>query len=237
MYNEKSRNLLVRKRMIDSAEGRLISVTEEFSKAFDILEQFEYTVSIFGSARVLPTNTIYKSAYKVAQSLANRDYVVITGGGGGVMEAANRGAYEASKPTVGFNIELPTEQQLNKYTTHNYSFEHFFGRKVALTLNANAYIFFPGGFGTMDELFEILTLVQSYIVPRVPIIMYDSAFWQPFAQFINDTLDRKYNTISSSDQSIYQIVDSIDEVVKIVENHKEVSIDYPEASIYSNLIS
>lgn len=236
MFNEKSRNLLVRKRIIDSAEGRLVGVTEEFSKAFDILEKFERTVSIFGSARVLPTTSIYQDAVKLSTSLANKGYVIVTGGGGGIMEAANKGAFETGNPSIGFNIQLPTEQVLNEYTTEHYSFEHFFGRKVALTLNANAYVYFPGGFGTLDELFEILTLQQTSIIPKVPTILYDSKFWQPIAHVIDQTLGNEYRTIHPQDTSLYTITDSIDKVVQLIEDHRTDAYNLPVAKNLSRLV-
>ena len=152
------------------------------------------------------------------------------------MEASNKGAFDIQKPSIGFNIELPTEQQLNLNTTEHYSFEHFFGRKVALTLNANAYIFFPGGFGTLDELFDILTLEQNYIIPRVPIILYDSEFWLPLREFINNTLASKYKTISPKDSNIFKISDSVEEIVKIVDEYKQESYVEPFEPKLSNLV-
>lgn len=237
MYNEESIKLLVRQRLIDSAEGRLIGVIEEFNEAFNILEKYQFTVTIFGSARVLPSVSSYKIAYQTAQTLATKGYAIVTGGGGGIMEAANKGAFDCTKPSIGFNIELPTEQHLNPYTTDHYSFEHFFGRKVALTLNANAYIFFPGGFGTLDELFEILTLEQNYIIPRVPIILFDSEFWLPLKNFIKDILASKRKTISPKDIQIFTITDSVDEAVKIVEEYKNKSFTEPVVPKLSNLVS
>lgn len=237
MYNEQSIRFLVRRRIIDAAEGRLIGVIEEFNKAFNILEKYEFTVSIFGSARVLPSVDSYKLAYQTAQILANKGYAIVTGGGGGIMEAGNKGAFDAGKPSIGFNIELPTEQHLNAYTTEHYSFEHFFGRKVALTLNASAYIFFPGGFGTLDELFEILTLEQNYIVPRVPIILYDSNFWQPLLNYFHQTLATQNQTISQKDLAIIKICDSIDEVVKIVDEYKQESLVEPVVPKFSKLVN
>lgn len=237
MFNEKSRNLLVRKRLIDSAEGRLVGVTEEFSKAFDILEKHERTVSVFGSARVLPSTSIYQDAVKLTSTLANKGYAIVTGGGGGIMEAANKGAYDAGKPSIGFNIQLPTEQVLNEYTTEHYSFEHFFGRKVALTLNANAYVYFPGGFGTLDELFEILTLQQTSIIPKVPTIFYDSKFWQPIAHVIDQTLNNEYRTIHPEDTKLYTITDSLDEAVQLIEDHRDDTYVAPELPNLSRLVN
>lgn len=237
MYNDKARNLLVRKKIIDAAEGRLIGVIEEFSKSFDILEKHEKTVSIFGSARVLPETLIYKSAYNIAKALANQGYAIVTGGGGGVMEAANKGAYDIGKPSIGFNIELPTEQHLNSYTTEHYSFEHFFGRKVALTLNANAYVYLPGGFGTMDEMFEILTLIQTQIVPIVPFILYDSNFWQPILEFNNNILAKKYRTVDPLDLDIIKICNTVDEVVDYIKSRKDDALKLPSTSGFSELVS
>src|SRR5690606_911950 len=129
------------------------------------------------SARETVGEEVLTDSYDLAQRLASEGFAVVTGGGHGVMAAANKGAYDAGGDSIGLNILLPKEQTLNSYTTENYEFDHFFGRKVAMTLAASAYIFMPGGFGTMDEFFEILTLKQTYRIPPIPIILVGNKFW------------------------------------------------------------
>lgn len=213
--NDKN-HLLIRQKLIDAAEGRLVTVVEEFEHAFDILGRHPHTVTIFGSARLPQEHPVCKQAFAVAWALAKHDYAVVTGGGGGVMEAANHGAMKANGVSIGFNIHLPTEQRLNDYTTESYRFEHFFGRKVAMTLDASAYIYCAGGFGTFDELFEILTLMQTGIIPRVPIILMGEDFWRPLDAFFKELLVEKFDTIEPIDRELYIITDDIDLAVRKV---------------------
>jgi uncharacterized protein (TIGR00730 family) len=210
--NEKN-NLLVRQKLIDSAEGRLDTVVEEFEKAFDILSRYERTVTVFGSARLPQDHPVCLQSFAVSWALSKHGYAIVTGGGGGVMQAANHGAIKADGPSIGFNIHLPMEQKLNPYTTETFRFEHFFSRKVAMTLDASAYVFCGGGFGTFDELFEIITLVQTGIIPRVPIILMGVAYWKPLDDFINQTLVEEYQTIDPIDTELYTITDDIAMVV------------------------
>jgi uncharacterized protein (TIGR00730 family) len=213
--NEKS-DLLIRKKLIGAAEGRLVGVVREFDNAFEILEKYPHTVTMFGSARLPSEHPSYQQAVTIAARLATEGFAVVTGGGGGIMEAANKGAYEAGGNSIGFNIRLPHEQHLNEYTTEHFTFEHFFARKVCLTLDAHAYIFYAGGYGTMDELFEIMTLVQTGDIPKAPIILVGSDFWSPLAQFFAKTLDAGYHTIDAVDLDLYTITDDVDEIATIV---------------------
>jgi uncharacterized protein (TIGR00730 family) len=210
--NEKN-DLLVRQKLIDSAEGRLDTVVEEFEKAFDILGKYAQTVTVFGSARLPQDHPVCLQAFAVAWALSKHGYAIVTGGGGGAMAAANRGAIKAGGPSIGFNIHLPMEQKLNPYTTESFRFEHFFARKVAMTLDASAYVYCGGGFGTFDELFEIITLMQTGIIPRVPIILMGVAYWTPLHDFINETLVEQYQTIDPIDTELYTITDDIAMVV------------------------
>ena len=213
----KANHLLVRQKLIDAAEGRLVGVISEFDKAFDILVKYDKTVSIFGSARLAQDSLAALQAYDVAHRIASAGYAIATGGGHGVMEAANHGALDAGGTSIGLNINLPTEQTLNDYTTEHYTFEHFFARKVALTLDASAYIFCPGGFGTLDELFEIITLEQTGIINKAPIILLGSEFWEPLDVFIKHILSDKYQTILDSDRELYRITDSIDDIITMLD--------------------
>lgn len=222
----------MRQRMIDAAEGRLIGVAEEFARAFDILQKYEKVVTIFGSARDYRQNkAIYDDAYEIASRLASKGYAVMTGGGGGVMAAANRGASESGGASLGFNIVLPTEQHLNPYVTENYQFQHFFGRKVAMTLEMSAYIYCPGGFGTLDELFEIVTLQQTGKIPRVPIILYNSKFWGPMLQYIEQVFLKEYKMIAASDLKLFTVTDDIDEVVRLIVKHENDKDKEPKGAV------
>lgn len=224
-------HVLMRQRMIDAAEGRLIGVTEEFARAFDILEKYEKIVTIFGSARLKPGSRPYEDAYAMASNLVSKGYAVMTGGGGGIMAAANQGANESGGDSLGFNITLPTEQHLNEYVTENFQFQHFFGRKVAMTLEMSAYIYCPGGFGTLDELFEIVTLQQTGKIPRVPIILFDTKFWNPMMEYVEKVFLHEYKTIAASDLKLFTITDDIDEVVRIVVKHEKDKYQDPKGAV------
>jgi uncharacterized protein (TIGR00730 family) len=213
-------SLLVRQRLIEAAEGRLVGVVEEFEKVFAMLSKYEKTVTVFGSARKPDDDKITIAAYEASKRLANEGYAVITGGGHGVMAASNRGAYDAGGDSIGLNILLPNEQTLNDYTTESFQFQHFFGRKVAMTLDASAYLFFPGGFGTFDELFEVLSLEQTKKIPAAPVILVGSEYWKPVDRLIKDLLLKEYQTISPEDRELYQIIDDHDEIVKVIDTYE-----------------
>lgn len=210
------RSLRLRAELIEAAEVRLDTVVEEFEKVFDLLSKYEKTVTIFGSARKPQDDSIVTGAYELSARLAREGYAVVTGGGHGVMEAANRGAFEAGGDSIGLNIMLPHEQTLNSYTTEHFQFDHFFGRKVAMTLDASAYIYFPGGFGTFDELFEILVLEQTKKIPRAPVVLVGSDFWRPLDTFIRETLLDKYQTVEHEDLELYRIYNNYDEIVAYI---------------------
>jgi len=214
-------DLLIRQKLIDAAEESLDGVIEEFDKAFELLSKYDKTVTIFGSARQLPDESVLGGAYDLAARFAREEFAVVTGGGHGVMSAANRGAYEAGGQSVGLNILLPHEQSLNPYTTANFQFQHFFGRKVAMTLDASAYLYFPGGFGTLDELFEVVTLQQTHKIPKAPIILVGSHFWRPFDTVIRSVLLDTYQTIVEEDMQLFHIMDNYDDIVEFVKNYEK----------------
>ena len=226
LQNEKH-DLLIRQRMIDSAEDRLVGVVEEFDQVFEVLGKYAKTVTIFGTARKLDNDGVPSNAYELARRIADDGYTVVTGGGYGVMEAANKGAYDAGGNSIGLNILLPHEQSLNNYTTDSFQFQHFFGRKVAMTLDASAYIYFAGGFGTLDELFEILALEQTYKIPRAPIILVGSDFWGPLDDVIRTLLLDRFGTISERDHQLYQILDNHDDIIRTI-NHYEKELNKPK---------
>ncbi len=197
----------------------------ELSKGYDLIKKYPKTVSILGSARFTEDNRFYQLARSLASQIVKKlNYAVVTGGGPGIMEAANRGAYEAGGISLGITIKLPKEQMTNKYVTESADFEYFFDRKALLFFYAQAYIYFPGGFGTLDEFFELVTLIQTNKVERRPVILVGSDFWKPVLELIDEKLSREYKTISAEDEKIYKIVDSEDEVLEIMQKSFHFSI-------------
>ena len=174
------------------------------------------SVTIFGSARFKEGNEHYEKARAIGAALAKEGYTIATGGGGGIMEAGNRGAFEADGQSLGFNITLPHEQVLNPYVTDSMPFHYFFTRKVVLTFGARAYVYFPGGYGTFDELFEVMTLMQTHKLPQVPIILVGSTYWNGLDTFIREHLLAGDQTISPGDEHIYTITDDVDQVVSLI---------------------
>lgn len=202
--------------LLQAAMLRLGEIDKEVQAGYNILRTLHKTVTIFGSAR-LPQDSHYaEKAYQVAYKLAEAEYAVITGGGHGIMEAANHGAYDAHGRSIGFNITLPHEQSLNNYTTDSLAFTHFAPRKIVMTLFADAYIYFPGGFGTIDELSEILTLVQTGKTSKAPLILFGSEFWKPLDEFFRTQMRDNLALITPGDEELYTITDDVDEVVRLV---------------------
>ena len=205
-----NRPLLVCKpRKIES--WRIFKIMSEFIDGFDVIRRYGLAVSFFGSARTSPDDEMYKEAVKLASKLAKKGITVITGGSSGIMQAANKGAFEAGGASVGLNINLPMTQTYNPYLTDKFGFDHFFVRKVMLTYASEAYIYFPGGFGTLDEFFEIITLVQTKKIRKIPIILFGREYWEPLLSFIEKTLYREHATIDEKDMELYTLVDTIDE--------------------------
>jgi len=194
---------------------RLFKIMGEFVDGVDNLHDVGPAVSIFGSARTKPDNPVYKKAEKIAALFVKNNFAVITGGGGGVMEAANKGAAEAGGTSVGLNIVLPFEQEPNKYSNINLDFNYFFIRKVMFIKYAFAYIIMPGGFGTLDELFEAVTLVQTRRIKPFPIILVDSDYWSGLKEWITSRL-LKERRISPEDINILQVMDNPEEIVNTV---------------------
>lgn len=194
---------------------RLFKILGEFVEGIEALRELGPAVSIFGSARVKPNSPIYKKAELIATLFVKNKFSIITGGGGGVMEAANKGAADAGGKSVGLNIVLPMEQKPNPYANIRVEFKYFFIRKVMLVKYASAYIIMPGGMGTLDELFEAVTLVQTHRIRPFPIILVDSEYWGDLGKWIrSQLLDKKM--ISQEDLDIIQIMDDPEEIVKKV---------------------
>lgn len=201
--------------MLRAAMVRLGDVSNEIQEGYNILRKYHKTVTIFGSARLTEESEYYHRAVELAERLVEHKFSIITGGGHGIMGAANKGAREAGGDSIGFNIHLPHEQTLNDYTTEAFAFAHFAPRKIVMTLFANAYVYFPGGFGTLDELSEILTLVQTGKTNKAPIILFGSEFWGPFDDFVQNTLLTS-KVISPGDEKLYMITDSVDVAVETI---------------------
>lgn len=196
---------------------RTKTADEEFRNGYNLIKKYPRSVSILGSARFKEDNIYYKQARSLAGRIVKElHYAVVTGGGPGIMEAANRGAYENGGISLGFSIKLPKEQTNNPYLTDYVEFEYFFSRKTLLFFSAETYIYYPGGFGTMDELFEILTLIQTQKIPKTPVILVGRDFWTPLLKLIDEELYHDNNTIDLEDENIYKIVDSEDEIIEII---------------------
>lgn len=190
---------------------RIEKITAEFVEGFELIRKYGLGATFFGSARCSFENSFYRAATLLAGLLAKRGFAVITGGSDGIMQAANKGAYDAGGTSVGINIRLPGEQHMNNYLTEHVSFDHFFVRKVMLTYASEVYIYFPGGFGTLDEFFEVLTLVQTEKLRKVPIVLFGREYWEPLDAFFKTKLYGEHRAISEEDLELYVIVDTVDE--------------------------
>jgi uncharacterized protein (TIGR00730 family) len=194
---------------------RLFRIMAEFVEGFENLSDIYPAVSIFGSARCKKEDPLYLKTYQLAKALGKNGFNVITGGGGGVMEAANKGARDAGVKSVGLNIELPLEQKPNPYANIKLSFRYFFVRKVMFVKYAVAYIIMPGGFGTLDECFEAITLIQTKKVKPFPVVLVDSEYWNGLVEWMKNTLI-KANAICQEDINIFRVMDDIDEIVSYI---------------------
>jgi len=194
---------------------RLFKIMAEFVEGFETLSDIYPCVSIFGSARVRPGDDTYEKTVEIARKLAENGYHIITGGGPGVMEAGNKGAREGGSKSVGLNIHLPMEQEPNDFANVKLSFKYFFVRKVMFVKYAQAYVGMPGGFGTLDEIFEAITLIQTKRIKPFPVILVGSDYWRPLWKWIEDTLLAR-TLISPDDLELVTILDNPDDVVKTI---------------------
>jgi uncharacterized protein (TIGR00730 family) len=194
---------------------RVFRIMGEFVEGFDELATLTRGISIFGSARSTPGDYDYEAAQETAALLAKEGFAVITGGGPGVMEAANRGAFEAGGLSIGCNIELPFEQKPNPYQTKGMTFKYFFVRKMMFVKYSLGFIIFPGGFGTFDELFEALTLIQTHKIRDFPVVLYGSSYWTGLLNWIRDVV-LPGGKISEHDLRLFHVTDSPSEIVQIV---------------------
>lgn len=198
---------------------RVFKIMSEFVEGFDLIRRHGLAATFFGSARTGLEDKVYKDATRLAGLLAKRGFAIVTGGSSGIMQAANKGAFEAGGTSIGLNIRLPSEQGYNPYLTDKFEFDHFFVRKVMLTYASEVYIYFPGGFGTLDEFFEIVTLVQTKKIRSVPIVLFDRDYWEPLLALIKRELLEKHHAIDESDMQLYQVVDTVEEAYAYIIEH------------------
>ncbi|MEO8574020.1 MAG: TIGR00730 family Rossman fold protein [Pyrinomonadaceae bacterium] len=213
-----------------SDSWRVFRIMGEFVGGFDDLATITRGVSIFGSARTDENSEMYQAARETAKLLAEAGFEIITGGGPGIMEAANRGAFEAGKVSVGCNIELPFEQSANPYQTKSLSFKYFFVRKTMFIKYSNAYIIFPGGFGTMDELFEALTLIQTRKIRNFPVVLFGSQYWRGLLAWLTSTMLNEKN-INDEDLGLIHLTDSPSEAVKFIVKTHDAADDSTDAGL------
>jgi uncharacterized protein (TIGR00730 family) len=206
----------------DNINWRIFRIMAEFIEGFEFLSKLKGEVTVFGSARALPGSEYYKVAKDIGAVLGKNGYTVITGGGPGMMEAANWGAFESGAESVGLDIQLPMEQRRNQFVKKGMGFHYFFTRKVMLSASAQAYVIMPGGFGTLDEMTEMITLIQTgKIPPNVPIIMVGKKFWQPFVDWVTNIMCDQQHFIDREEIKIMHVVDSAEEVLQIIQTTSE----------------
>ncbi len=209
-------------RFVHEDPWRVFRIMSEFVEGFDEMSHIGRAVTVFGSARTKPRDRYYKATVDLSRRLAENNFAVITGGGPGIMEAANKGAAQGGGRSVGLNIKLPFEQCGNPYTNISVDFDYFFARKVCLAKYSTAFVYMPGGFGTMDEFFEVLTLVQTRKVPRFPLICFGRSYWSGLMKWANSTLKRgKY--IGTEDTDLVTITDSPAKAMQIINEFHEKS--------------
>ena len=198
----------------------VFKIMGELVEGYEKLSQLGPCVSIFGSARTKPEDKYYKKTIEISESIVKLGLGIITGGGPGIMEAANKGAQKAGGVSVGLNIDLPFEQTHNEFIDSDkiIDFDYFFVRKVMFVRYAQAFVVMPGGFGTLDELFEAITLIQTNKIERFPVILYGSEFWSGCVDWIKNTVSKKFNNISTNEILLFEVVDSKDEIIDILKS-------------------
>lgn len=200
---------------------RIFRIMAEFVDGFQFLSTSNKEVTVFGSARLKPNTTWYKEAEAFGRLAAEGGFTIITGGGPGIMEAANKGAFEAGGESLGLNIQLPMEQRANPYITRGKGFHYFFTRKVMLSASAQAYVYFPGGFGTLDELFEMVVLIQTDKMQSIPVVLVGRDFWEPLLAWVKEAMVDTHGTLHQEELNLLQVVDSGAEAWEIVKHSKE----------------
>lgn len=213
-----------RPEFIESDPWRVFRIMSEFVQGFDTLAGLPPAVSIFGSARTVPGDPFYTQAEDLAAALVPAGFAVITGGGPGIMEAANKGARDAGGISVGLNIQLPFEQVMNPYVTVPLSFNYFFARKTMFAKYSDSFVAFPGGFGTLDELFEALTLIQTGKLKHFPVILFGSDYWRGMLRWMDEFV-LKETKISAEDLALLTVTDAVDETVDVISRYRLESLE------------
>lgn len=203
---------------------RIFRIMAEFVEGFQFLSTTKNEVTIFGSTRIPPTHRWYGVAVQLGKLLGAHGFTVVTGGGPGIMEAANKGAYEAGAESIGLNIQLPHEQRVNPYVTRSRAFHYFFTRKVMLAASAQAYVYFPGGFGTLDELFEILTLIQTKKSERIQVVLVGHEYWDPLVNWLTMSVLGTFDAVSREDLQIFTVVDTAEDAFDLIKSSQERSL-------------
>ncbi len=198
----------------------IFKIMSEFVNGFEAMSRIGPCISLFGSARTASDNKYYLLAEEIAEKIANAGYGVITGGGPGIMEAGNKGAKRGIAPSVGLNIELPFEQHFNPYIDHdkNLNFDYFFVRKTMFVKYSQGFVVMPGGFGTLDEFFEAVTLIQTKKIAKFPIILVGTSYWSGLLEWVKSTLINEHHNASPDDLNLIKLVDTADEVVEVIDN-------------------
>ena len=210
---------------------RIFRIMSEFVEGFETMSQVGPAVSIFGSSRTPRSHADYRNARKLAATLAERGFGIITGGGPGIMEAANRGAHDARGVSVGLNITLPHEQHANPWANVRLDFRYFFARLVMFVKYASAFVCFPGGFGTLHEFFNSMTLIQTGKVEPFPVVLIGRSYWEGLVDWMRQTmLDRGYGKIDAADMDLFRVTNSLREVVKIIEDSRDAYLSRQEAA-------
>jgi uncharacterized protein (TIGR00730 family) len=199
---------------------RIFRIIAEFVEGIEVMAGVGPAVSVFGSSRTKPDAPEYQTAVELGRRLVACNFAVITGGGPGIMEAANKGAFDAGGTSVGLNIALPHEQMPNPYQNVSIDFHYFFARKVMFVKYADAFVCFPGGFGTMDEFFESMTLLQTEKTPPMPVVLIGTRFWNPLVGWLRDTMLKVYANISPDDLSLFEITDDLNSAVEVIREHR-----------------
>ncbi|MCS7033023.1 MAG: TIGR00730 family Rossman fold protein [Phycisphaerae bacterium] len=211
----KRSNTMLQKQAADGRDSwRIFRIMSEFVEGFEVMARIGPAVSLFGSARTPPDDPFYAAAELTARLLSQNGFAIITGGGPGIMEAGNKGAFEAGGESIGLNISLPHEQESNRYQTISLDFHYFYARKVMFVKYADAFIIFPGGFGTLDEFFETMTLIQTTKIDPIPVILYGTPFWNGLVNWMRQTLIPGF--IDAGDIEIFRIVDTPEDALRLV---------------------
>lgn len=216
MGNGNNNDVIGREAALSRETWRLFRILSEFVDGFEVMSEVGPAVTVFGSARTRETDAAYQQAVQCGKLIVQNDLAVITGGGPGIMEAANKGAFEGGGKSVGLNIDLPMEQDPNRYQTHQLDFRYFFIRKVMFVKYACGFICFPGGFGTMDEFFESITLIQTNKIEPFPVVLIGHDFWDGMVDWMRHTMLEKYHTIGAEDLDLFRVTDSVEEAVQYI---------------------